>query len=69
MGLPLTRLAAYEPPYMTDADREDPPSDYATRVHAAVDAGDPERAAEIFLEYLPPAARGSSQSRRLSPRR
>ncbi|MGI9097449.1 MAG: alpha/beta fold hydrolase [Solirubrobacteraceae bacterium] len=53
-GLPITKLAVYEPPYMLDDDREEPPSDYATRIQAAVDAGRPDEAAEIFLQDFPP---------------
>jgi pimeloyl-ACP methyl ester carboxylesterase len=49
-GLPVTRLAVYEPPYMIDDTRQKPPADYAARVQAAVDAGHPDQAAAIFLQ-------------------
>ena len=48
-GVPITRLAVYEPPYMVDDTRQKPPADFAARVQAAVDSGHPDEAAETFL--------------------
>jgi len=48
-GLPVTRLAVYEPPYMIDDTRERPPADFARRVQTAVDAGRRGEAIELFL--------------------
>ncbi len=46
-GLPITRLAAYEPPYLTDSGRRRPPDDLAGRLAALVASG--ERAETIRL--------------------
>ena len=46
-GVPITKLAVYEPPYM-DEDRR-PAPDYAQRVQAAADAGDMELVIRTFL--------------------
>lgn len=53
-GLPITKLAVYEPPYILDGDDggDDLPGDLAGRIQAAIDAGAPEQAAEIFLADL-----------------
>jgi pimeloyl-ACP methyl ester carboxylesterase len=48
-GLPVTRLAVYEPPYMVDDTREKPAPDFASRVQAAVDAGRVDVGIETFL--------------------
>jgi pimeloyl-ACP methyl ester carboxylesterase len=48
-GLPATKLAVYEPPFMLDGTRERPSADYAARVQAAVDAGDRSTAAQTFF--------------------
>ncbi len=48
-GVPITRLAVYEPPYTFDPESTDPPSDGAARIQSALDAGDREQAAEIFM--------------------
>lgn len=52
-GLPIAKLAVYEPPYILDEDGDELAGDYAVRVQAAVDAGHPDQAADIFLEDLP----------------
>ena len=48
-GVPITKLAVYEPPYTFDPESLDPPSDGAARIQSALDAGDREQAAEIFM--------------------
>jgi pimeloyl-ACP methyl ester carboxylesterase len=48
-GVPIAKLAVYEPPYMIDETRRKPPADLVTRVQAAVEAGQPDHAAETFL--------------------
>lgn len=53
-GLQVTSVAVYEPPYTADKDRTEASDEYAGRVRAALDAGDPEGAAEAFLEDVPP---------------
>jgi pimeloyl-ACP methyl ester carboxylesterase len=45
----IDRLAVYEPPFMVDDSRQKPPPDIAARVQAALDAGQPDEAARIFL--------------------
>jgi pimeloyl-ACP methyl ester carboxylesterase len=48
-GLPITRLALFEPPFVVDDSRPPLPSDYVERLEAAVAAGRPGDAAELFL--------------------
>lgn len=48
-GLPITRLALFEPPFVVDDARPPLPSDYVERLEAAVAAGRPGDAAELFL--------------------
>ena len=47
--LPITRLAVYEPPYRPATSSRILPADLAARAQAAVDAGDRDAAARIFL--------------------
>lgn len=51
-GLPIDRLAVYEPPYSADPDLPRPPVDVFDRLKALVAAGDREGAAELFLREL-----------------
>lgn len=46
-GLPIAKLAVYEPPYTFDPDHPEPTGDNG--VQAALDAGDREGAAEAFM--------------------
>jgi pimeloyl-ACP methyl ester carboxylesterase len=48
-GLPITRLALFEPPFVVDDSRPPLPADYVERLDAAVAAGRPGDAAELFL--------------------
>jgi pimeloyl-ACP methyl ester carboxylesterase len=48
-GLPIARLALFEPPFVVDDSRPPLPADYVERVDAAVAAGRPGDAAELFL--------------------
>lgn len=48
-GLAITRLAAYEPPYIVDATRPRPPADLADRLSELLSAGRRGDAAEYFL--------------------
>ena len=65
-GLPITRLALFEPPFVVDDSRPPLPADYVERLDAAVADGRPGDAAELFLTAaagLPPeAAAGVRQS-------
>jgi pimeloyl-ACP methyl ester carboxylesterase len=48
-GLPIDRLAVYEPPFITaDAARPRPAADFHDRVRAAVEAGDRDEAVALF---------------------
>ena len=67
-GLPVTKLAVYEPPFMLPGTREVPSSDYAARVQVALDAGDRATAARDVLPRGGPdprahAAGGSGRRR------
>lgn len=53
-GLPISRLAAYEPPYTVDA--ADADLTFAPRIQAALDAGRPGDAVVLFLGGDPDAA-------------
>jgi pimeloyl-ACP methyl ester carboxylesterase len=60
-GLPITKLALFEPPFVVDDSRPPLPADYVARLDAAVADGRPGDAAEIFLTAaicLPPEAVG-----------
>jgi pimeloyl-ACP methyl ester carboxylesterase len=48
-GLPISRLALFEPPFVVDGARPPLPPDYVERLDAAVAAGRPGDAAELFL--------------------
>jgi pimeloyl-ACP methyl ester carboxylesterase len=48
-GLPIKRLALFEPPFIVDDSRPPLPSDYVQRLDAAVSAGRPGDAAVIFM--------------------
>ena len=49
-GLPFTKVAAYEPPYTAEQPGNPTLEGWGASVRAAVDAGDSERAAVLFLE-------------------
>ena len=49
-GLPITRLAVYEPPYFVDPADRPPPPDSAARLAALVKAGDRSGAAKYYLK-------------------
>lgn len=48
-GLPIARLAVYEPPYMLDGDRAAPPADLGERVRELVSSGRRGEAVKAFL--------------------
>ncbi|MFC0508950.1 alpha/beta fold hydrolase [Micromonospora costi] len=48
-GLPIARLALFEPPFVVDDSRPPLPADYVPRLDAAVADGRPGDAAELFL--------------------
>jgi len=48
-GASIARVAGYEPPYTSEGRGDQPPDDSGVRIRAALAAGDPESAAEIFL--------------------
>jgi hypothetical protein len=48
-GLPITRLAAYEPPYILEGDRPVPPADLAERIGHLVSSARPGEAVKRFL--------------------
>lgn len=48
-GLPVSRLALFEPPFVVDDQRPPLPSDYVRRLDASVAAGRPGDAVELFL--------------------
>lgn len=48
-GLPVTRLALFEPPFIVDDIHPPMPSDYVQRLDAAIVAGRPGDAVELFL--------------------
>ena len=48
-GLPIEKLALFEPPFVVDDSRPPLPADYVERLDAAVANGRPGDAAEIFL--------------------
>jgi pimeloyl-ACP methyl ester carboxylesterase len=48
-GLPISRLAAYEPPYILEGDRRVPPADLAARIGDLVSSGRPGEAVKAFM--------------------
>lgn len=48
-GVPIARLALFEPPAVADDSRPPLPADYIERLDAAIAAGEPGDAAELFL--------------------
>jgi pimeloyl-ACP methyl ester carboxylesterase len=48
-GLPITRLALFEPPFVVDDSRPPLPANYVERLDAAVAAGRPGDAVELFM--------------------
>lgn len=48
-GLPITRLALFEPPFVVDDSRPPLPADYVERLDASVAAGRPGDAVELFM--------------------
>ena len=48
-GLPIDRLAVWEPPFVVDGSRRPPPADYAEQVECIVAAGRPGDALELFF--------------------
>jgi pimeloyl-ACP methyl ester carboxylesterase len=48
-GVPIARLALFEPPAVADDSRPPLPTDYVERLEAAIAAGKPGDAAELFL--------------------
>ena len=48
-GVPIARLALFEPPAVADDSRPPLPADYVERLDAAIAAGKPGDAAELFL--------------------
>ena len=48
-GLPISRLALFEPPFVVDDGRPPLPADYVQRLDASVAAGRPGDAVELFL--------------------
>jgi pimeloyl-ACP methyl ester carboxylesterase len=48
-GLPIDRLAVYEPPYSLDGDRPSAPADVLARLKTLLQAGDRDAAVEVFL--------------------
>jgi pimeloyl-ACP methyl ester carboxylesterase len=48
-GLPITRLALFEPPFVVDDSRPPRPADHVERLDAAVAAGRPGDAVELFM--------------------
>jgi pimeloyl-ACP methyl ester carboxylesterase len=48
-GLPIEKLALFEPPFVVDDSRKPLPADYVERLDTAVADGRPSDAAEIFL--------------------
>ena len=50
-GASITKLAAYEPPYLTGSAGGEPWEDFRERVQAAVDNGDRAAAVELFIRH------------------
>ncbi|MBC7725282.1 MAG: alpha/beta hydrolase [Burkholderiaceae bacterium] len=57
-GLPIARVAAYEPPYTSGMTEEDRSGATGDAIRAAVTAGDPDTAARVFMRLvgIPPQA-------------
>lgn len=50
-GAPLTKLAAYEPPYLTGDVDPEPPEEFLARMKACLEAGDRAGAVEMFIRH------------------
>ena len=50
LGLPITKLALYEPPLLVDDSRPPAPADYVKQLNDAVSSGRPGDAVEIFMK-------------------
>jgi pimeloyl-ACP methyl ester carboxylesterase len=48
-GLPITRLAVYEPPFIIDDSRPPPPEDYVPRLTELISGGHRRDAVELFM--------------------
>jgi pimeloyl-ACP methyl ester carboxylesterase len=48
-GLPITKVAMFEPPFVVDDSRPPGPADYVQRLDAAIASGRPGDAVELFL--------------------
>jgi pimeloyl-ACP methyl ester carboxylesterase len=48
-GLPVTKLALYEPPFVVDGTRPRVPADYPARLDAALQEGKPGKAVKMFM--------------------
>ncbi len=48
-GLDISKVAAYEPTYVTEGTRPRPPDDLADRLRELIDAGQRDEAAALFL--------------------
>ena len=48
-GLPITRVAMFEPPFVVDDSRPPGPADYVQRLDASIASGRPGDAVELFL--------------------
>ena len=51
-GLPITRLALYEPPFIVDGSREPMPPDFLTRLNAALDQQRRGDAVKLFMKLV-----------------
>jgi pimeloyl-ACP methyl ester carboxylesterase len=51
-GLPVTRIALFEPPFTTDPAAEERAKGYATRLRELIAAGDSAGALELFLNFI-----------------
>jgi len=66
-GLPITRLALFEPPFVVDDSRPPGPADYVERLDAAVAAGRPGDAVELFMTGAVGMPAGALAGLRQSP--
>ena len=66
-GLPITRLALFEPPFVVDDSRPPGPADYVERLDAAVAAGRPGDAVELFMTGAVGMPAGAVAGLRQSP--
>jgi pimeloyl-ACP methyl ester carboxylesterase len=51
-GLPITRLAVYEPPFIVDSSREPMPADFLARLNTALDQGRRGDAVKMFMKLV-----------------